>query len=101
MSLKVASKANQSSTFPALLLAHWVLQNESSQKSTLEIVFVEIENINDGGKSPVQLDLGSDHAVAGSESVLNTLLEQYTSIQGSSKDQVGGSYFFLSSCMLI
>lgn len=88
--LKIPSKANQSLTFPPLLVAQWILQHDS-QAPQLDINVVEAGNPSDEEKSKVELNLFADKVTTGTKDVLNAFLENFEAVKGSGIDSVGAS----------
>ena len=84
--LSIASKANQATIFPALLVASYV--NESSQNARLSINFDEVESLKSGNNISVELVLGSTTPTYGSEKAVCNLMEAFPFLQGKNESLV-------------
>ncbi|KAL9126090.1 MAG: hypothetical protein Q9217_004806 [Psora testacea] len=84
--INIASKANQATTFPALLAASYV--NEIGPKSPITIRFEEVENLQSQEDCAVELSLRDGISKLGSEQVVRQLLETYPILQGKNHEHV-------------
>lgn len=84
--LDIASKANQASTFPALLIAHYA--NESDPDVSINFKFEEAETLKPGGKAAVEFVSGSGTSRNGSEQAISGLVESYPFLQGKNEKVV-------------
>ena len=84
--LNIASKANQATFVPALLIANYV--NEIDSNASIDVRFQEIESLKAGGTTCVEIILGTDSPVYGSENVVPKLIEAYPFLQGKNKTAV-------------
>ena len=73
--INIASKANQATTFPALLVASYV--KESANDSPVNIIFEETESLKPGHEATVELSLGSSTSVYGSENSIESLVNAF------------------------
>ena len=87
--LSIASKANQATTFPALLIAHYA--KEADPKSSIDVKFEEVDTLKAGDNATVEIVVGSGTSTYGSEKVINGLVEAYPFLQGK-HDALVGSY---------
>ena len=78
--LTLASKANQATTFPTLLVASYA--KESSKHAALNINFDEVEYLKSGNNAFVELVLGSATPIYGSEKAISNLMEAFPFLQG-------------------
>ena len=78
--LKVASKANQATTLPALLVAAFV--RESNSDATLKINHEEVDILNSGDNASVALVQENKASIYGSKDVIEELLSTYSSLEG-------------------
>ena len=85
--LNIASKANQATTFPALLLAHYA--KEADPNSSINIRFEEVDRLSAGNNATVEIVVGSGISTYGSEKVIHDLLETYPFLQGKHGTSVG------------
>ena len=87
--LNIASKANQATIFPALLVAHYA--KEADPNSSINVNFEEVDTLKAGGDATVEIVVGSETSKHGSEKVIDGLVEAYPSLQGK-YDALVGSY---------
>ena len=85
--LNVASKANQATTFPALLVAHYA--KEADPNSSININFEEVDTLKAQDKATVEVILGSGTSTYGSEKVIDVLVKAYPFLQGKNGILVG------------
>ena len=85
--LNIASKANQATTFPALLAAHYAKETDS--KSSITINFDEIDTLKSGDDATVEIIVGNGTSTYGSEKVIEDLVEAYPFLQGKHDALVG------------
>ncbi|KAL9119259.1 MAG: hypothetical protein Q9187_004183 [Circinaria calcarea] len=81
--LNIASKANQATFLPALLIATHA--NETDPNASINIQYHEVDGFQSGNAAAVELILGTDSPVHGSEKAANKLLEEYPLILGKSE----------------
>ena len=84
--ITVASKANQATTFPALLVASYL--KEVDPKSEVTVYFEEIETLQSQKDATVELSLFDNKPTYGSEEVIQQLLKAYPILQAKSHDHV-------------
>lgn len=82
--LRIASKANQAASLPALLVISHV--NQIIPNANIDIKFEEVEALEDG--TTLQLDMASESSLRGSEKIIESLLQKYPALSGSSEKQV-------------
>ena len=80
--LNIASKANQATFLPALLIATHA--NETDPNASINIQYHEVDGFRSGDAAAVELNLGTNRPVYGSEKAANRFLEEYPSILGKS-----------------
>lgn len=85
--LNIASKANQATTFPALLVAHYA--KEADPNSLINVNFEEVDNLKAGDNATVEIVIGSGTSTYGSEKVIADLVEAYPFLQGKYDTLVG------------
>ena len=85
--LNIASKANQATTFPALLVAHYA--NEADPNSSVKVNFEEVDSLQTEDNSAVEFVVGSGTSTYGSEKVINGLVEIYPFLRGKHDASVG------------
>lgn len=85
--LNIASKANQATTFPTLLVASYV--NESDKHASIDINFREVESLKPGDDASVELFLGDAKPVYGATQVVNSLMGAFPILQGKNESLVG------------
>lgn len=85
--VNVASKANQATTFPALLVAHYA--KEADPNSSIDVKFEEVETLNAGDNATVEIIVGSGTSTYGAEKVIEGLVEAYPFLQGKLDSLVG------------
>lgn len=85
--LKVASKANQATTFPALLVAHYA--KEADPNTSININFEEVDTLKARDNATVEIVVGSGTSAYGSEKVIDVLIETYPFLQGKNEASVG------------
>lgn len=84
--LRIASRANQATTFPALLVASYV--KESSRDSSVDIIFEEIESLKSEHEAATELLLGSATSVYGSENSIEKLVDVFPFLQSKNENLV-------------
>lgn len=85
--LNIASKANQATTFPALLVAHYA--KEADPNSLINVNFNEVDTLKAGNIATVEIVVGSGTSTYGSEEVIDGLMEAYPFLQGKNDASVG------------
>lgn len=85
--LNVASKANQATTFPALLVAHYA--KEADPNSSINVNFEEVDTLKSGDSATVEIVVGSGTSTYGSEEVIDVLIQTYPFLQGRNETLVG------------
>ena len=85
--LNIASKANQATTFPALLAAHYV--NEADPNSSVKVNFEEVDTLKTEDNLTVEIVVGSGTSTYGSEKVIDCLVETYPFLRGNHDASVG------------
>lgn len=78
--LDIASKANQATTLPALLVATYA--QVSDPNARININFTEVDTLKSGNNASVGLIVGNDETLYGSQQVIETLLEANTLLNG-------------------
>ena len=84
--LTIASKANQATTFPALLVAHNA--KEADPKTSITVNFEEVDTLKAEDKPTVEIVVGSGTSTYGSEKVIDVLIEAYPFLQGKNSPLV-------------
>ena len=84
--LNIASKANQATTIPALLVAQYA--KEADPNASININFDEVEALKTGDKATVELVIGNGTSSYGSEHVISELMAAYPFLQGKHVDAV-------------
>ena len=87
--LNIASKANQATTFPALMVAHYA--KEADPNSSINVNFEEAETLKAGDSATVEFMVGSGTSKYGCENVIDGLVEAYPFLQGKHDTVVGSS----------
>lgn len=77
--LRIASKANQATTLPVLLVASLV--NESNPKEAIILKFEEVELLR-SSDSAVELIVGDGSPIHGSSNCLDKLIQEYSFLSG-------------------
>lgn len=90
----IASKANQAKSVPALLVAARV--NDLDPNASININFQDAESLMSGGGEAVELILGTESPVYGSEKAIASLLQVYPILQGKDESLVTFYYRMLS-----
>lgn len=80
--LNIASKANQATIFPALLVAYYA--KEADPNASININFEELEAHKSSEKATVELVLSNAAPIYGSEDVISSLIETYPFLRGKS-----------------
>lgn len=84
--LNIASKANQATTFPALLVASLIKETNSKQQVSINIEEADI--LSSGGKDVVGLIPDSGPSSYGYEPVLSKFLDLDPSLTGQDSESV-------------
>lgn len=85
--LNIASKANQATTFPALLVAHYA--KEADPNSSINVNFEEVDTLKAQENATVEITVGTGTSAYGSEKVIDVLVEAYPFLQGKNDTNVG------------
>ena len=85
--LNIASKANQATTFPALLVAHYA--KEADPNSSINVIFEEVDTLKAQENATVEITVGTGTSAYGSEKVIDVLVEAYPFLQGKNDTLVG------------
>lgn len=85
--LNLASKANQATTFPALLVAQYA--KEADSNTSININFEEVDTLKAQDNPTVEIAVGSGTSAYGSEKVIDVLVETYPFLQGKNEASVG------------
>ena len=85
--LKIASKANQATTFPALLVTHYA--KEADPNSSVNVDFQEVNTLKAGENATVEIAVGSGTSAYSSEKVIDVLVEAFPFLQGKNDTLVG------------
>lgn len=86
VTLNIASKANQATTFPALLVAYYA--KESDPNASINVIFEEAEALKSGDKASVELVVGSRMSRFGFENAINGLITTCSFLQGKHEELV-------------
>lgn len=84
--LNIASKANQATTIPVLLVAQYA--KEADPNASININFDEVEFLKSGDKATVELAIGNGTSLYGSEHVISELMNAYPFLEGKHVDSV-------------
>ena len=84
--LTIASKANQATTIPALLVANFA--NESDPNVSITFKFEEAE-ILESSNSAVELIIGNAATINGPQNSLDKLVQEYPFLSEKHNDRVG------------
>ena len=87
--LCIASKANQATTVPALLISNYA--NQLDHSASIDIQFEEVEILQSGNGASVKLAVANDTPAYGSEQVISKLSTTYHLLQG--KHEILVCYF--------
>lgn len=85
--LCIASKANQATTVPVLLVASYV--NESDPNASIDIKFQEAETLKSKDGASVELLVKDDTPLYGFDKAISGLTAAYPSLQGKHEALVG------------
>ena len=85
--LTVASKANQATTLPALLVASYA--NQTDPNVSINIKIEDLDKLDSGDGASVELVLKNESPKHGSEQVVGELIGTYRFLQGKHEDSVG------------
>lgn len=84
--LNIASKANQATTLPALLVANYA--KESDSKATINVRFEDVDILKSGDKASVELVQGNTAPTYGFGNVIKELLSTFSFLQAKHADLV-------------
>lgn len=79
--LSIASKANQATTFPALMVAHYA--KEADPNSSINVNFEEVDALKAADSATVEVVVGTGTSKYGYENVIDSLVEAYPFLQGT------------------
>lgn len=88
--LNIASKANQAKSVPALLVAARV--NNLDPNASINIKFQDADTLESGGGEAVELIVGTESQVYGSEKVITSLIQAYPVLQGKDEGLVSSEF---------
>ena len=86
MTLNVASRANQATTLPIVLIANYV--NESEHNASVNISFEEAETLKSGDKAVIEWTDGSGKSKYGFAHVTDSIVEAYPFLQEKLEDRI-------------
>ena len=81
--LKIATKANQASTLPALLVAHYT--KECDQNVSLKVTFEDTDTFRSGDNSSVEITLGNSVSTFGCEKAIHELISAHPFLLGKNE----------------
>ena len=84
--LNVASKANQATTLPALLVAHYAKECEHSV--SIDIKIEDVDTLKSGDKASIELAQGSSSSTYGCKEVIDELINTYPFLQAKNENIV-------------
>ena len=84
--LNIASKANQATCLPALLVTS--LANDLDAKTSIDITFHEVESLKTGEELAVDLAVQPDKSICSSEQAISYLLENCQGLPGRNDGSV-------------
>ena len=87
--LRIATKANQATSIPALLVATHVNQTDSN--APIDIKFEEVDSLKSGTETSVEFVVVKNAPWCGSQEVLNGLTAMYPVLFGKHETPVGYS----------
>ena len=85
--LIIASKANQATTLPTLLIA--ARANESDPNAKIDIKFEEADRLRDEGGATLKLAIGTNAPILGAEEIVALLVSNYVSLHEEQENLVG------------
>ena len=85
--LSIASKANQATTFPALLVAHYA--READPNSSVKVNFQEVNTLKAGDNAAVEIAVGNGTSAYSSEKAIDVLIEAFPFLHGKNDTLVG------------
>ena len=86
MTLNLATKANQATTLPSLLIVHYA--QESNPNTSIDVKFEEVETLKSDDKASVKFVVGSGVSTYGGEPSIEALTDTYTFLQGKHQELV-------------
>ena len=89
-SIYIATKANQATILPAILVATYV--NESDPNASISIHLQDLDVLKSGDDATVRLDSGSTIASYGSETIILKLIAAHHVLQSKHADLVSCQY---------
>lgn len=84
--VNIASKANQAKSLPTLLVAARV--NNLDPNASINMNFQDADTLKSGGGEAVELVLGTDSPVYGSEKAIASLIQAYPILKGKDETLV-------------
>ena len=84
--LKIATKANQASTLPALLVANYT--RTCDQNVSLKVTFEDTESLRSGDNAPVELTIGNSVPTLGCEKAIHEFNSAYPFLLGKNENIV-------------
>ena len=84
--LNVASKANQATTLPALLVVHYAKQCD--QSVSIDIKIEDVDTLKSSEKAYVELAQGSGSSTCGCKEVIDELMNTYPFLQAKNEKTV-------------
>ena len=86
VALKIATKANQASTLPALLVADYTTKCDPNV--SLEVTFENTDTLKSGDNAPVELTLGNSVSTFGCERAIDELNSAHPFLLGKKENIV-------------
>ena len=87
--LNVASKANQATTLPALLVVHYI--KECDPSVSIDIKIEDVDTLKSGDKASIELAQGSSSSIYGCKEIIDELLNTYSFLQAKNENTVSAT----------
>lgn len=84
--LTIATKANQASTLPALLVADYT--KNCDQNVSLKVTFEDTDTLRSGDNAPVELTLGNNVSTFGCDTAIHELISAHRFLLGKNENIV-------------
>ena len=97
--LTIASKANQATSVPALLVVAWLI--ELDPNASVRVEFQDTDTLRNRKSDAVELTLGTEGPTYGSDHVIDSLLHSFALLQGRDESLVSRHYTVWTCAVLI
>lgn len=90
LTLNIASKANQASTLPAILVAHYA--QECDRSLSIKVNYEDVDTLKSTDKATVEFTRGDSTTIYGCKEVIGELMSTHSSLQAKNENTVSAIF---------